>query len=243
MSDTARVDPPNRFPPASAAGSEAPLPWYRRRAVLLTAGIVVVLAVTVISDLPVHASRAQEISTANTVMSEVNSDVASCAFAAHEALTIWAEQQHNQLSNSDLATAPSLLRDDQAACSLTNESIFTLSNTEVPGSAAGKHLTDLVSVATLWVTSDAIGAIKDVQALLSNPADKAKLVELAAYEQQAASDLRLINADTAAANRILHAHLPAAKLPVLLLPPVSWGACDATSDSCTGPGAPTSSSG
>ena len=71
-------------------------------------------------------------------MSEVNTDIAPCAFAVKESFSIHAEQIAGSLSLSDLHEATSLLRDDQAACSFTDDSIFELSSIEVPGSAGGK---------------------------------------------------------------------------------------------------------
>ena len=108
-------------------------PWYRRRAALVGAAVAVVLAITIISDLPVHTSRAADISSEKGVLSELNTDLAPCALAVHEALTIWGEQSTHSLTAADRAESASLLRDDQNACSFTNQTIYDLSNIEVPG--------------------------------------------------------------------------------------------------------------
>src|SRR5580704_3446218 len=102
--------------------------WYRRRSVLVGGALAVVVAITVVTDLPVSTSRAADISSEKGVLSELNTDLAPCAYAVHEAITIWGEQSAHSLSAADRATSASLLRDDQAACSYTNETIFDLSN-------------------------------------------------------------------------------------------------------------------
>ena len=138
----------NREPEAQSASSDraraedkrAQPAWYRRRAVLVTFGVLVVLAVTIISDLPVHGSRAADVSAGRSVMSEVNTDIGPCAFAVQEALTIRGDEAAHLLTASNRSVAPGLLRDDQVACSFTNENIYDLSTIEVPGSAAGKRL-------------------------------------------------------------------------------------------------------
>ena len=189
--------------------------WYRRRAVLVTFGVLVVLAVTVISDLPVHGSRAADVSAGRSVMSEVNTDVAPCAFAVQEALTIRGDQVARSLTASDRSLAPGLLRDDQVACSFTNENIYDLSTIEVPGSAVGKRLGDLVATTTLWTTSDALGAIVDIQRLLSEPNDVTAQRNLVKMERALASDRAAALREINSADRILDTQLPRPDLPSL----------------------------
>jgi len=190
-------------------------PWYRRRALVVTMGIVVVLAVTVVSDLPVHGSAAANISAGRSVMTEVNTDIASCAFAVKESFTIHAEQIAGSLSLLGTRETPSLLRDDLAACSFTDDNIFELSNIEVPGSSAGKRLGDLVNTATLWATSDAIGAISDVQTLFTHPHALEALGDLARREAMLASDRAAARSDVAAADKVLGVQLQEPGLPAL----------------------------
>jgi hypothetical protein len=195
--------------------------WYRRRALVVTMGIVIVLAVTVISDLPVHGSAAANISAGRSVMTEVNTDIASCAYAAEETFTIHSEQIAGSLTSLGSSEAPSLLRDDLAACSFTDDNIFELSNIEVPGSSAGKRLGDLVDTATLWATSDALGAISDVQTLFTHPHAKSALDDLAKREATLASDRAAARSDVAAAGKILGVRLQQPDLPALADSPAS----------------------
>jgi len=188
-------------------------PWYRRRATIVGAVIAVVLAITIITDLPVPTSRASDTSSERGVLSELNTDLAPCALAVHEALTIWGDQSAHTLSAGDRAQSASLLRDDQNACSFTNETIFDLSNIEVPGSAAGKDMGNLVATSVLWTTSDALGAIEAVQALMLNGGDVGARQSLAKYERDLAQDRTKGLAELAEADRILGAHLPLPDLP------------------------------
>ena len=151
-------------------GAKAPL-WQRRRGLTIGILVLVILVITVLTDLPTSTSRASDISAEQSVMTEVNSDLDSCALAIHQAVGIWTLQSAHKLTAADRAPTPGLLSDDQTACSLTNESIFDLANIDIPGTAAGKHLSQMVASALLWSTSDALRVIEDVQTLMGNSND------------------------------------------------------------------------
>jgi hypothetical protein len=193
-------------------------PWYRGRAALVGAGVAVVLAITIVTDLPVHTSRAADISSEKGVLSELNTDLAPCALAVHEALTIWGEQSDHTLSAANRATSASLLRDDQNACSFTNETIFDLSNIEVPGSTAGKDMGDLVATSVLWTTSDALNSIEAVQTLMLNGNDSGARVSLDKGERALAADRKAGLAELAQADHVLDTRLPRPDLPALPTP-------------------------
>jgi hypothetical protein len=192
--------------------------WYRRRATLVGAAVAAVVAVTVVTDLPVPTSRASDISSEQGVMSELNPDLAPCAFAVHEALGIWGDQTAHTLSATDQAESASLLRDDQNACSFTNESIFDLSNIEVPGSPAGKDMGDLVATSILWTTSDALQAIEAVQALMVDGHDASALTRLAKAERALAADRAAALRELGRADHVLDTRLPRPDMPGLPTP-------------------------
>jgi len=187
--------------------------WYRRRPFLVGVVVVVVLVVTVVSDLPQHASRSAQISSDSSVVREVIADIGPCAYAVGEVFTIYEDKLKSRLTPSDTARVPSLLRDDQAACSFTDQSIFDLTNIEVPGSVAGKHLQELVSTVTLWATADGLAAIEAVQSLFSHPADRVARRQLVKATSELSHDRLQAMAEIAAANQVLRARLPALKLP------------------------------
>jgi hypothetical protein len=188
--------------------------------VLLGAGVVIVLAITVITDLPVHSSRAQEIASERNVIGQINSDVSPCALAIREAVGLYEEEAAHTLPANDRASAATFLRDDQAACSFTNQTIYDLSNIEVPGSSAGKHIGNVVSAVTLWATSDALGAIEDVQTLTTHASDSRASKDLSRRIRTLDADRTEADNQVLAADRILNANLPMPHLPVVtaLLP-------------------------
>lgn len=186
--------------------------WYRRKGVLVPAAIVIVLAITVITDLPQHASRSVEISGDRTVMSQVNADVGPCSYAVGETFTIYAGLTAHSLTSTETGQVPGLLRDDQAACSFTDDSIYQLSTIEVPGSAAGRDLGQLVSTVTLWASSDALSAIEQVQTLESHPGNTTALGKLRDDERLLGSDRAQALAELSAADAVLRTQLPALKL-------------------------------
>ena len=177
--------------------------------------IAAVIVITVLSDLPVSTSRASDISAERSVMSEVNTDLAPCAYAIHQAIGIWKLQAAHQLIPAEKAPTPGLLSDDQSACSFTNEDVFDLSNVQVPQTTAGKQLGQMVATATLWTTSDALRAIEDVQTLTNDPGNAAALHSLSVAQNQLAADRASALAHERAADRALATHLPPVDLPAV----------------------------
>lgn len=183
---------------------------------IVAAVVIVVLAVTVVTDLPQHQTRAEQISEDTAIMKQVNSDLASCEYAANESFTIWGDQQAHTLTPSDISRVPGLLRDDQTACSFTSESIYDLtSNIDVPQASAGKPLGEMLGTVTLWATSDALSAIESIQTLTSDSGNSSALKQLQKEEPILASDRAQAEAQLEAADKILATKLPGLNLPVL----------------------------
>jgi hypothetical protein len=196
------------------AGPAGPPPWWQRhRGLLIAAAVLVILLITVLSDLPVSTSRADDIGAERSVMSEVNTDLAPCALAVHQAVGIWNLQAAHALTSADRSPTPGLLSDDQTACSFTNENIYDLSDIQVPGTAAGKHLGQLLATVTLWTTSDSLRAIEDVQTLMADPGNVSVRHNLAKEEAQLAADRGTAIAQENAADRNLDTRLQRVDLP------------------------------
>jgi hypothetical protein len=187
--------------------------WRRHRGLAIAAVAIVILLITVLSDLPTGTSRASDISAERSVMSELNSDLQPCAYSVHQALGIWAAAANHHLSAADRAPTPGLLSDDQSACSFTNESTFDLTDIQVPGTPAGKALGQVVATATLWTTSDALRAIEDVQTLMTDPGNAAATRNLGVEESRLAHDRRTALAEESTADRDLDTHLTPVDLP------------------------------
>jgi hypothetical protein len=193
-------------------------PWYRRGWVLVAAAVTALVAASVLVDLPTSTTPATDTSDQAAVMKQINSAIAGCSFAAKETFFIYHGLQTHALSAADVAESPSMLRDDQEACSFTSSSIFDLSNVEGTGTPAGKNINQVVVVTTTWATSDALAAIEDIQTLTNDPKNTTALADLRKREVQLAQDRSKADGLVASADRILHAHLPMPDLPGLPRP-------------------------
>jgi len=187
--------------------------WYRRAWVIATAGVVAVIVASVLVDLPANTTRTTDAADQAAVMKEINTDLAPCAYGVSETFTIYRDQQRHILTPSDTAESPAMMRDDQEACSFTSSTIFDLSNVQGTGTPAGRDVGQVINVATLWTTSDALGAIEDIQNLFDHPGDAAALRDLPKRETALAKDRAQAFGDVEAANRILNAHIPLPDMP------------------------------
>jgi hypothetical protein len=209
-----------RLFPSSPGPGAGPPRWYRRRAVLVAVGVIVVVGAAVISDLPTPTSRASDARGESAVISEINADIAPCLFSVREALTLYSDSR-GKLSAANRAQIPALLRDDQSACSYTDANIFDLSDISVPGSAAGKQVAQAVNTVTVWATSDALGAIEAVQTLTTHPGDTKAGTELRSEERLLAADRDKATAQIKAAGRLLGTRLPALDVSNEVIPGVA----------------------
>jgi hypothetical protein len=173
--------------------------------------VAVIVIAAVITDLPTHATPATNIAAETAVIQQINTDLSPCVFAVGEALMLRGDETSGTLSSAHRAQIPGLLRDDQDACSLTSQTIFDLSDIEVPGGAAGRDVGSALNTATIWATSDALGAIETIQALTNGPDAKAK-AQLAVDKRLLSSDRDKVTADIEAAGRLLRTNLPLVNL-------------------------------
>ncbi len=189
--------------------------WYKRTWVVASAAVAVVVLASVAVDLPSHTTVATDTADQTSIMQQINSDIDGCAYGVKETFTIYKDTKKGSLSPSDLAEAPAMMRDDQTACSFTSSDIYDLSNVEGTGTPAGKNIGNVVNVVTLWATSDALGAIEDIQTLRSEPGNEATIADLSKQEAALAHDRAQADAYVTAADRILKAKLPMPALPSL----------------------------
>lgn len=204
--------------PSPDPGAGKARPWYRRRGVLAAGVVAVLVVVTVVTDLPQHASPRQQAASADAVVKAVNTDVHPCTFAVKETFQLYADESKPWVSADDKARIPRMMTDDQSACSFTNSTIFALATITTPGSAAGRDIGDVVNTVTLWVTSDALAAIEQIQALTAHPGDAGARARLAREERLLASDRAKAEADVTAAEHVLGARLTRPDLPRLPVP-------------------------
>ena len=206
--------------PASFAdpteSSDGQLVWYKRTWVMVTAAIIVVIGASILIDLPRPVSNAEDVASQTASLKEINTDVRGCGYAIKETFLIHQHQLAGTLTPSDRTSATKMLLDDQTACSFTNSLIFDLTNNvQVQDTAAGKYIDRMLSISTTWVTSDALAAVEDIQALYLHPGDPARTRDLAAQEKQLTIDRNQSIIDVQLADAILHTTLPAPDLPAL----------------------------
>ncbi|HET9091735.1 MAG TPA: hypothetical protein VFN50_04960 [Acidimicrobiales bacterium] len=191
------------------------LPWYRRRGWFVGGAAAVVVAATVLTDLPQHASKAVQASEDTSIVKEINTDVKGCAFALNESLTIHRDLVAHRVKAKDRPLIPGLLRDDQVACSFANSDIFNLSNVEVPGSGASRYLQAMVGTITTWATADAMVAIEAVQKSWAGGSGTAAGASLARAGRNLAHDRALAESELQSAEQLLSARLPPLVLPAV----------------------------
>ncbi|HUY06933.1 MAG TPA: hypothetical protein VMU99_06715 [Acidimicrobiales bacterium] len=189
--------------------------WYKRTSTLIVLAVAVVIAASVLVDLPSKITLGADASAQTKIMDEINNDLAGCAYATIESFTIYRDLQAKTLTAQNRSQAPSMLRDDQIACSLTSSSIYDLSNIQPTGSPAGHRVSDIARIGILWAASDAQSAIIDIQKIFSGTATPSIFHGLANAENQLQRDRSSAFADIAAAERDVHGKLPTPNLPRL----------------------------
>lgn len=196
---------PVDYDPASMSTSSlssAKVIWYKRPWMLVTFAIVVVVGVSVVTDLPQRLTPAQDAADQNAVLRTINGDIDKCTFAVKEAFSFYTMTVNGQMTPAHLAQASKLLIEDQTACSYAGSYLTDLANnTQVRNTTAGRKIDQLKIVIQQWIQSDANGAIYDIQYLVKHPSDAAKLRDLARRETYLSEDrvkaLNLVDAASA----------------------------------------------
>jgi hypothetical protein len=208
------------FDPASMPTSSLGITkavWYRRPWVLAALSLIVVVAISVVIDLPRHITRAQDVASQNASITETNTDLAECAFAVKESFSFYNRDVSGTLTSSDLALVPTLLAGDETACSFASEPVYDLTNNlQVQDTASGKHIDKMLSAVERWITDYALASIRDIQYLFNHPGDATTIRHLASQERQLANERLVALNDEAEANSVLGLKLDALKIPSLV---------------------------
>jgi hypothetical protein len=207
-------------PSAAGAQDAAGVAWYRRRGVMLAAGVVAIVLVAVLTDLPTTASRAANVAGANAFVKEVNADLAPCDYALAEVYGFRRDQLRGTLTNQDRSELPTLLSDDRVACSLADPSIEDLTTgIESPGTSVQNQLGLMAATVTRWVTPDALSAVLTIETLSTDPTNAtaaAKLVRETARldKDRATARAAIESADHQLAASLYQTSLPSVTVPV-----------------------------
>jgi hypothetical protein len=182
----------------------------------VVAAIVVVVGASVIADLPQRTTRSEQVATAATVISSVDTGIQPCTYAVSQAFSLYQSETSGTLTASERAQVPGLVNEDGQACSFANQSVLSISTITLPNTPAGRDLGSVVKSVYQWMTSDAVAAVDDIGSLIAKPHDADARSDLAKQERLLASDREAADRALQAANRALGgAHVSDPALPAL----------------------------
>lgn len=206
---------PETVPDSFAEPSAGKRPWYRRTWFLAALVLVVVAGASVIADLPHRASTAQLAAEATTLVKSVDADIRTCTYSLRQSYTIYGEQQAGTLTSSERSQVPSLLSQNEQACSFANQAVVSLGTLTVPKGPAGTDLSAMITSVEVWMTSDAVAAMGDIQAIVADPASSVAAHHLAHEEQLLHQDrAKADSAITAGRQALGGSSIPDPALPV-----------------------------
>jgi hypothetical protein len=207
------------FDPASMATSSLGLAkavWYKRPWVLVTIAVVVVVVLSVLSDLPRRITPKEDAASQNATLKQINGDIQPCAFAVNESFNFYNKFVAGTLKSSELAQIPPLLIGDQTACSFASQPVYDLTNNIQPRETpAGKDVDKVLRVAQQWMTYNALASIEDIQYLFKNPGAALKIADLTKQEVKLTQTRLRALSDLHAAETDLGIALVHLKIPVL----------------------------
>ncbi len=208
------------FDPGSMASSSFGLVkavWYRRPWVLVTAVVVLVVAVSVITDLPHPISGSQDVGDQNSAIREINSDLQTCSFSIKEAFSFYRKEVAHQIDSSNFNLAlKTLLPEDAQSCSFVSSAMTDMTgNLQIVDTTAGKQIEKMRLAIVRWINHDARYAINDIIVLFTHPGNTKTLANLALQENYLAEDHQSALNYLAAADAALGVTLVNLKLPTL----------------------------
>ncbi len=207
------------YDPASMATSSLGLErslWYKRPWFLVTVAVIIIIAVSVVSDISHPITNAEDVAAQNATMKQVNADIKQCTFGLSEAFRFYREETGGSLSSAQHKVIDKYLIEDQTVCSFAGPSMSELTNNLQPvETPAGRALDKMLKVTIIWMDSDANGAIADIAYLFKHPGDTKTIRDLGVRESYLAKDRSQALDHLARANAILSTDLVTLKLPAL----------------------------
>lgn len=207
------------FEPASMATSSlglAKAEWFKRPWFLVTVAVVVVVALSVLSDLPRHITKQEDAASQNATIKQINGDLKACAFAVSESFSFYNKMVAGSLKSSELSQIPPLLIGDQTACSFASQPVYDLTvNIQPRETAAGKDIDHVLRVTQQWMTNGALASIEDIQYSFAHPRSGSKIADLAKQQAILAQTRQRALRDMRAAENDLGIKLTHLALPVL----------------------------
>lgn len=190
--------------------------WYKRPWFLITVGLVLIVAISIITDLPRPLTKAQDASSQNASIRQINTDVKPCAFAVKQSFQFYNDFVKGVLTPSEFTRATAYLSDDRTACSFASGPITDLTNNiQVLDTTAGKHIDRLLSDSEKWMTDYALDAINSIQFLFKQPGAIKQIVHLTSLQARLSVERTVAISDISKAQQILGIKLKTSVLPVL----------------------------
>ena len=205
--------------PASSLSSIKAV-WYRRPWFMVMVVVIVVVGVSVVTDLPHHISSSEDTSAQNASIKQINLDLAPCNYAISEIYHYYATKIAGSATPLQAQKYPKWMTDDQTACSFTSGEIYDLTNNfQALDTTAGKHIDNMHTLVVTWITSDALGAINDIMYLYNHPGNAKSIAALRRRTELLNSEHAQAMAEWSQANSLLGGRLY--RLKLVLLPAVA----------------------
>jgi hypothetical protein len=192
---TGRPDDPksSEFDPGSMSASSfgtVKALWYKRPWVLVTIVILLVIGVSIVTDLPHHITPAQDTGDQNSAVRQINFDLKTCNYSVTEAFNFYRLDVNKKLSQSNYKLAlHTYLPEDRQSCSFVSSALTDMTgNLQIVDTTAGKQIEKLRLTVVRWIDHDAQNAIKDIIVLFSHPGDPKAMADLVTEENYLAQD-------------------------------------------------------
>lgn len=201
--------------PASSLSSVKAV-WYRRPWFMVMVVVIVVVGVSVVTDLPHHISLNEDAAAQNAAIKQINLDLAPCNYAISEMYHYYDTKIAGSATPLKPQKYPKWMTDDQTACSFTSGEIYDLTNNfQALDTKAGKHIDTMHTIVVTWITSDALGAINDIMYLFNHPGDATKIAALRRRTALLNAEHAQAMAEWSKANALLRGRLIPLKLAQL----------------------------
>jgi hypothetical protein len=205
---------PGSMPSSSLTVTKAV--WFRRPWVLATLGIIVVVAISVITDLPHPITRAEDASQQNGVIKQINGDTAPCVYAINESFNFYRQELAHTLAVSNLGVVKNYLLEDQTICSFASGPVSDMTNNiQVSDTKPGKLIDAALASTVKWITYDGVAAILDIRNYFAKSPFHMNTADLVKWENRLASDRAAEVADVQSASAILGTTLTPINIPIL----------------------------
>ena len=188
--------------------------WYRRPWFLATVGILLVVAASVIVDLPHPITKAEDASQQNGVIKLINGDSAPCVYALKESYSFYRQGLNHTLAPANLKTVKNYLLQDQTVCSFASGPISDMTNNiQVSDTTPGKQIDAALTSVVKWLTYDGVRIILDIEHYFATTPNTMDTADLVRYEDLLAQDRATVMSDVNAASSLLGISLTPIALP------------------------------